>query len=152
MKSYVVLILLLSIVSCRKDDLQPKSIDHGSSEADTIHREGGDKRQIRLGEDIKEIQAYTKDIYEIKNTIYVDIDLVQVRFRNIDEKFIVNERSTIRTYIADQKTLIYANDCDEIDAHEMLRRKKTLLSDSSIVAVGQSKDGRLVSINFGCYE
>lgn len=105
----------------------------------------------KLGEDIESIEAYVTDIYAADGIVYVDIDLVQIRYENIDEKVVVNNNPKIRTYIIDENTLIYSNECKEITPQQMVRDKESLLKDKTIITVGSSRRGKMESINFGCY-
>ena len=108
-------------------------------------------KQIKLSEDIKEINAYTKDIFEINGIYYIEIDLVEIKYKNIDERVIVNNNSKLRTYIIDTNTIIYSDNCKRVNPAELLQRKKIILENKSIIIVGQSKKGKMISINFGCY-
>ncbi|TWH98761.1 carboxypeptidase-like protein [Flavobacterium tiangeerense] len=107
--------------------------------------------KIKLGENIDEINAIAKNIYKKNGNVYVEIDMVQIKFKNIDERVIVNDNSKIRTYLIDSNTLIYSNDCKRLSPSELLKNKDTLLNDKSIIMIGQSKDGKMIDINFGCY-
>lgn len=109
-------------------------------------------QKIKLGEDIKEIRAYTKNLYKVGGRVYIDLDLVTITYRNIDERVVVNKSTKIRTYIVDQNTLIYADNCKEVSPSELLKRKAIILKKKAIVVVGASKNGKMVSVNFGCYE
>lgn len=109
------------------------------------------QNEIILGENIPEVNAYVKNIYEKDNKVYVELDLVEFRYKNTDERVIVNNNPKIRTYIIDDNTLIYSNDCKRPTLEELLQIKKKLLTDKSMIIVGTSEDGRMKSINFGCY-
>ncbi|MCO7319849.1 hypothetical protein OKE80_11055, partial [Riemerella anatipestifer] len=69
----------------------------------------------------------------------------------IDEKFIVNKNSKIRTYIIDAHTLVISNDCEKLAPLDILKYKEALLKDKTAVTIGESKNGRMISVNFGCY-
>lgn len=107
--------------------------------------------EIILGEDKKELYAYVKGIYEKDKTIFIDLDVVQIEYKNIDEKVIVNKSFKIRTYRIDSKTLIYSKDCKTLNVKELLHVKNDILNDKSIIVVGESKNGNMKSVNFGCY-
>lgn len=108
-------------------------------------------KAVALGEDLDEINCYVKNIYAIGNNIYVDIDVIQIKYRNIDERYIVNQNLKIRTYLVDKNTLIYSDDCKEISPTHLLKIKSRLLNNKEIIAVGKSENGKMLSINFGCY-
>ncbi|MDY3338677.1 hypothetical protein PG279_05740 [Riemerella anatipestifer] len=107
--------------------------------------------KISLGEDFEDINAYAKNIYEKNGIIYIDLDFVEIKYRNIDEKFIVNKNPKIRTYIIDAHTLVISNDCEKLVPLDILKYKESLLKDKTAVTIGESKNGRMVSVNFGCY-
>ncbi|MDI1255248.1 MAG: hypothetical protein PSV16_04025 [Flavobacterium sp.] len=104
-----------------------------------------------MGEDIEEINAYPKKIYKANQIIYIDIDLVKIEYKNIDEKVIVNKNHKIRTYIINENTLIYSGDCKTLTADEFFQNRQLILNSNANIAVGQSKNGKMISINFGCY-
>ncbi|MHA3044003.1 hypothetical protein JSO61_001510 [Riemerella anatipestifer] len=108
-------------------------------------------KKISLGEDSEDINAYAKNIYEKNGIIYIDLDFVEIKYRNIDEKFIVNKSSKIRTYIIDAHTLVISNDCEKLVPLDILKYKESLLKDKTAVTIGESKNGRMISVNFGCY-
>lgn len=107
--------------------------------------------KIVLGEDKDEINALVKGIYEINGEVFIDLDFVQIKFENVDERVVVNENPKIRTYKVDSETLIYSKDCKTLNLKELIKSKDKILQDKAIVLVGQSKDGRMQSLNFGCY-
>jgi len=109
-------------------------------------------QQIKLSEDLELINAYPKNIYQVNEVVYIDIDLVTIKYPNVDEKVIVNKSRKLRTYIVDGDTLIYSDDCKQIGPMELLKRKDIILNNTSIVMAGKSKNGKMVSANFGCYE
>ncbi|MPT32317.1 MAG: hypothetical protein E2600_11770 [Chryseobacterium sp.] len=110
-----------------------------------------EQNEIILGEDIPEINAYVKNIYEKNGKFYVELDLVEIKYKNVDERMIVNKNPKVRTYVIDDHTLIYSNDCKELIVKQLLQARKKLLKNKSIIVVGTSKDGRMKNINFGCY-
>lgn len=108
--------------------------------------------KFNLGEDIAEINCYVKNIYRKDNLTFVDIDIVQVKYTSEGgERIIINENPKTRTYIVDDTTIIYAQDCESVTPEKLTEIEKSLLDDKSIIVVGSSKDGVLESINFGCY-
>jgi hypothetical protein len=48
---------------------------------------------------VQEINCYVKDIYKKNGNIYVDLDFVEIQYKNVDERVIVNKNPKIRTYI-----------------------------------------------------
>ncbi|MDB2463170.1 hypothetical protein N9W61_03620 [Algibacter sp.] len=109
--------------------------------------------KFNLGEDISEMSFYVKDIYRKDNLICVDLDIVQIKYTEEDDKIILNENSKIRTYIIDDTTIIYTpKNCEGVTPEKLTEIKKSVLDDKTIIVVGGSKDGVLESINFGCYE
>jgi hypothetical protein len=109
------------------------------------------QNEIILGEDIPEINSYVKNIYEKDGRFYVELDLVEIKYKNADERLIVNKNPKIRTYLIDDNTWISSKDCKELIPEELLKIKEKLLNDKNIIVIGTSKDGRMKSINFGCY-
>lgn len=129
-----------------------------SGTSDKIHlskfdgaAENQDNEEVILGEDTEEINSYVKDIYEKNGIIYVDLDFVEIKYKNVDERVIVNKNPKIRTYIVDLYTEIATKDCKELNALDMFKNKDSLLKDKITVVIGESKDGKMLSINFGCY-
>ncbi|MCL9804890.1 hypothetical protein NAT51_05125 [Flavobacterium amniphilum] len=106
---------------------------------------------IILGEDISEINAYVKNIYAKNGKTCVDIDLVQFKYRNTDERIVINKNPKIRTYILDKNSLIYTDDCKEAGPSDLIKIRDRILKNKSLLIVGQSKSGKMVSINFGCF-
>lgn len=72
---------------------------------------------------MEEINAYAKNIYEKNGIIYVDLDFVEIKYKNIDERVIVNKNPKLRTYIIDLYTLIATKDCKELTALDILNYK-----------------------------
>lgn len=107
--------------------------------------------KIVLGEDKDEINALVKRIYEVNGEVFIDIDFVQIKFENVDERVVVNENPKIRTYKVDSKTLIYSKDCKTLNLKELIKSKNKILQDKTIILVGKAKEGRMESLNFGCY-
>ncbi|MDM1370075.1 hypothetical protein HX052_17580 [Myroides marinus] len=107
--------------------------------------------EMGLGENLDEFYAYVDNIYMKDNVVYVDIDLVEIQYKNIDERVIVNNNSRIRTYIVDNSSLIVSNNCKDLTPSELYDIRKILLDDKSILMVGQTLKGKMISINFGCY-
>lgn len=111
---------------------------------------------INLGKDLSTINAYAKKIYKKNGIIYIDWDLVEIRYPtegewNISDREIVNNNPKIRTYIIDDKTSILSNICKELTSSELFQIRESILSDKLIIVIGRSKNGRLLEINFGCY-
>lgn len=155
----ILLILAFAIQSCENktkkvSENEPAQQMENNSK---VHPSKYDDVQngITLGEGVQEISCYVKDIYEKNDNIYVDLDFVEIQYKNVDERVIVNKNPKIRTYIVDIFTEIAARDkdgiCEKIDEREMLKRKNILLKDKTTIVIGESEDGRMVSINFGCY-
>lgn len=133
MRLFILSLMLASFISCKKEQ------DNNSFEPK------------KLGEDIKEINAFIKNIYRQNEHLYVDLDVIQIKYSKEGSREIINKNNKIRTYEIDDKTLIYSNECKTLNQKELLEIKNTLLSNSTIILVGQSKNGKMVSINFGCY-
>ncbi|TDL99585.1 MAG: hypothetical protein C4K58_06755 [Flavobacteriaceae bacterium] len=107
--------------------------------------------EITLGEDKEEINCYVKNIYNRNEIVYIELDFVEIKYENVDERVIINNNSKIRTYIVDSHTSIGTKDCKELNALDMLKYKDSLLKDKTTIVIGESKDGKMLSINFGCY-
>lgn len=107
--------------------------------------------KIVLGEDLNEINAFVKNIYSKNGKTYVEIDVVQIKYRNTDERVIINKNPKIRTYLIDQNTLTYTDDCKEASLADLMKIKDRILKNKTLLIVGQSKNGKMTSINFGCY-
>ncbi len=108
--------------------------------------------EVSLGEDKEEIHGLVKDLYEIDKNILIDIDFIDIKYKNVDEKIIVNNNPKIRTYKIDSLTIIYSKDCKNLKANELLQIKTKILQDTSVIVVGNSKGGKMIDINFGCYD
>lgn len=104
-----------------------------------------------MGEDKDEIDAYVKDIYEKNGNIYIDLDFVEIKYKNVDDRVIVNKNPKIRTYIVDLYTQIATKDCKELISLDMITHRKELLKNKFALVIGKSKDCRMLSLNFGCY-
>ena len=158
------LILTLLIQSCKnkteeqKQTTKLKNVEIGndsvSKNVQQTETEQNDK--IILGEDISEINAYAKKIYEIKGIIYVDLDLVEFSYPTQGEydksdRKIINNNPKIRTYEIDKKTSILSNNCKNLSDTELLKMQKSILKVKSIIVIGRSKNGKILEINFGCY-
>ncbi|MDR2270131.1 MAG: hypothetical protein LBF27_04415 [Sphingobacterium sp.] len=158
-KLFTLLIIVFTIQSCENTTQRTAKREASEEiENDIIHPSKYDdpadslnNEQIPLGEDQEEINAYIKNIYERNGIVYVDLDFVVVKYENVDERVIVNRNPKIRTYIVDLDTYIMTKDCKKITSLEMLKHKSTLLKDTSTLVIGQSKDGKMLSLNFGCY-
>jgi hypothetical protein len=109
------------------------------------------QNEIILGEDTPEINAYAKGIYKKDGKFYVELDFVEIKYKNVDERVIVNKNPKIRTYLIDHRTSIASKDCKELTPEELLKIRKKLLNDKNIIVIGTSKDGKMESVNFGCY-
>jgi hypothetical protein len=125
------------------DKIYPSKFDDSAENKNTD--------EIILGEDMEEINSYVKDIYKKNGIIYIDLDFVEIKYENIDERVVVNKNPKIRTYIVDLYTEILSKDCKELNALDMLKHKDSLLKDKITVVIGKAKDGKMLSINFGCY-
>ncbi len=149
MKLFIILLILITSFSCKNENniKQEQNVENPT----TINSNLSDENTTELGEDIDEINAIAKNIYEKNGTIYVDIDIVQIKYKNIDERVIINENTKIRTYQIDENTLIYSKDCKNLKPLDLLEIKDSLLNDKSIILVGNSEKGKMLSINFGCY-
>lgn len=149
MRLIIILLILITSFSCKNENniKQEQNVENPT----TINSNLTDENTTELGEDIDEINAIAKNIYEKNGTIYVDIDIVQIKYKNIDERVIINENTKIRTYQIDENTLIYSKDCKNLKPLDLLEIKDSLLNDKSIILVGNSEKGKMLSINFGCY-
>lgn len=157
MKNLITLLIFVFVIqSCEnKTKKATENEPQQTVKSDKIHPSKYDEpienEEIILGEDMEEINAYAKNIYEKNGIIYVDLDFVEIKYKNIDERVIVNKNPKLRTYIIDLYTLIATKDCKELTALEILDYKDILLKDKSAIVIGESKDGKMLSINFGCY-
>lgn len=157
MKNLITLLIFVFVIqSCEnKTNKATENEPQQTVKSDKIHPSKYDEpienEEIILGEDMEEINAYAKNIYEKNGIIYVDLDFVEIKYKNIDERVIGNKNPKLRTYIIDLYTLIATKDCKELTALDILDYKDILLKDKSAIVIGESKDGKMLSINFGCY-
>lgn len=137
-KKYIFYLLVFALVSCNQSNkaITPKARK---------------EEAIVLGEDKKEINALVKGIYQKGEKVYIELDFVQIKYKNVDELVVVNVNPKIRTYLVDSNTLIYSKDCKVWKIKEVLQNKDLLVNDKNILLVGDSKKGVLISLNFGCY-
>ena len=149
MRLFIYTLIIITTLSCRRNNT---AIPIKKTEKEnTENLISSSEKPIKLGEDIDEINAYLKKIYSMNGKIYVDIDIVQIHYTNVDERKIINANPKIRTYEIDDKTLIYSNDCKTYKPFDLIKYKYALLKDKSIILVGKSVNGKMISINFGCY-
>lgn len=109
------------------------------------------QNDIVLVEDLPEINSYCKNVYEKDGKYYIELDLIEIKYKNVDKRVIVNKNPKIRTYIIDDNTWISSKDCRELKLGELLEIKDKLVNYKDKVVIGTSKNGRMVSLNFGCY-
>lgn len=142
---FLIFMIIFTLFSCNNKD------NNSQQKSKTLASQNVVEQKIVLGENIPEINAYAKNIYKKNDVIYIELDLVEIKYKNVDDRIIVNNNPKIRTYVIDNRSLIYSNDCKEISASELFKIKEKLLKDHSIIVVGTSENGRMKSINFGCY-
>jgi len=147
----IFLIFTTAIILFSCDKTTEKNYSQKQSAEIKTKSDNEKQNEIILGEDIPEINSYCKNIYEKGGKFYVELDLVEIKYRNVDERIIVNKNPKIRTYLIDDNTWISSKDCKELKPKELLKIRKKLLNDKNIIVIGASKDGRVESINFGCY-
>lgn len=116
-----------------------------------------EKLDTALGEDIAAFNAYTKNIYTKNGKIYIDLDFVEIRYPqegegDVSDRKIVNKNTKIRTYSFDENTAILSNNCKEFSPTELWENRKAVLMRPEIITIGSAKNGKIVQINFGCYE
>lgn len=102
--------ILMILFSCNnKEDKQDnRSSENNLTKTDSVKtKKSTSLDKIVLGEDKEEINGLVKNIYKINGEVFIDIDFVQIKFENVDERVVVNENKKIRTYKVDQETLIY---------------------------------------------
>lgn len=146
--------ILMILFSCNnKEDKQDnRSSENNLTKTDSVKtKKSTSLDKIVLGEDKEEINGLVKNIYKINGEVFIDIDFVQIKFENVDERVVVNENKKIRTYKVDQETLIYSKDCKTLNTKELIKSKSKILQDKTIILVGKAKDGKMESLNFGCY-
>ena len=106
---FLIFIFIIILTGCNEkdnstqqenEDILPNKIAESNQENNVI-----------LGEDLPEINAYAKNIYKKNNVIYIEIDLVEIKYKNVDVKIIVNNNPKIRTYIINENSLIYSYVC-----------------------------------------
>ncbi len=109
--------------------------------------------QIKTNEDLNEFNAFVKKIYKSDNNIYLDIDIVLVKYYPDGTLKIINNNPKIRTYIVDENSYILTNKCEKIKHTELieLREKLLKLKDNNIITIGETQNGKIITINFGCY-
>lgn len=146
--------ILMILFSCNnKEDKQDnRSSENNLTKTDSVKtKKSTSLDKIVLGEDKEEINGLVKNIYKINGEVFIDIDFVQIKFENVDERVVVNENKKIRTYKVDQETLIYSKDRKTLNTKELIKSKSKILQDKTIILVGKAKDGKMESLNFGCY-
>lgn len=141
---FLIFTIIFTLFSCNNDN-------NSWQKSKTLASQNVIEKKIVLGENIPEINAYAKKIYKKDNVIYIELDLVEIKYKNVDDRIIVNQNPKIRTYIIDNRSLIYSNDCKEISASKLFKIKEKLLKNHSVIVIGTSENGRMKSINFGCY-
>lgn len=162
MKNFFPLLLFVFVIQSCENKTYKKTTENEQPQqsvtSNTIHpskfddpAENQNNEKIILGEDTKEINSYIRDIYEKNEIIYIDLDFVEIKYKNVDERVIINKNHKIRTYIIDLYTKIATKNCKELNALDMLKHKDSLLKDKITVVIGEAKDGKMLSINFGCY-
>ncbi|OXA85700.1 hypothetical protein [Flavobacterium hercynium] len=129
---------------------------NGSVFENNVQSKNKKNDNIVLGEDISEINAYAKRIYKINGVIYIDLDLVEIRYPTKGEwdagdREIVNNNPKIRTYVIDNNTSILSNVCKELKSSELFQIRESVLKDKNIIIIGRSENGKMQEINFGCY-
>ena len=70
---------------------------------------------------------------------------------DVSDREIINNNPKIRTYIIDDSTSILSNVCKEMTVSELYQARKILLKDKTIIVIGKSENGKMLSINLGCY-
>lgn len=150
---FILFIIIISITSCKEK--RSKSVLIENEIKLTMEVNSFDKKSLiytnKLSEDIAEINCYVKKIYKKNNLIFVDIDLVDIKYNQDGDRIIINKNPKIRTYIINDKTIIYSHKCETLKPKELTEIEKSILNNKSIIVVGSSKNGCLESINFGCY-
>ena len=142
--------ILMILFSCNnKEDKQDnRSSENNLTKTDSVKtKKSTSLDKIVLGEDKDEINGLVKNIYKINGEVFIDIDFVQIKFENVDERVVVNENKKIRTYKVDQETLIYSKDCKTLNTKELIKSKSKILQDKTIILVGKAKDGKMESLN-----
>ncbi|MCC9074253.1 hypothetical protein LNQ49_21920 [Flavobacterium sp. F-65] len=148
---FLVLILIFSCNGNKENNLNSEKT-HIKTESEKIKNDLKSSDKIVFGEDKKEINAFLKRIYKINDEVVIDIDFVQIKYENVDEKIIINKNSKIRTYKVDSNTLIYSKDCKTLNKDELFKNRDKIEHDKSTVLVGEAEDGKMKSLNFGCYD
>jgi hypothetical protein len=161
MKKLITLLIIAFVLQSCENKTQTETdnkLRQQTVKSDTIvnpenNKQDGNQNnaEIILGENMEEINAYTKDIYEKNGIIYIDLDFVEIKYKNVDERIIVNKNPKIRTYIIDNNTSILSNLCKELKSSELFQTKESILNNKNIITIGRSKNGKMIEINFGCY-
>ena len=161
MKKLITLLIIAFVLQSCENKTQTETdnkLRQQTVKSDTIvnpenNKQDGNQNnaEIILGENMEEINAYTKDIYEKNGIIYIDLDFVEIKYKNVDERVIVNKNPKIRTYIIDNNTSILSNLCKELKSSELFQTKESILNNKNIITIGRSKNGKMIEINFGCY-
>ena len=107
---------------------------------------------IAIGEDKSHFDAYATNIYASNDSLYVVLDFVAIKYKNVDERIIENNQTRLRKYRVDSTTLIVLKNCQQISSRELLKQAPEIIANRKQVVVGQASNGTLSSINFGCYE
>jgi hypothetical protein len=137
----LILLFFASFMNANKTDYEKLKVENKLSAKD---------KGIILGEDLNDFNAYVKNIYIKNKTVYIEIDIIQVKYVKDDERVIRNQNPKIRTYVIDRNSLIYSDDCKNLKPSDVMKIKDRLLKNNAI-SIGQSKDGKMKNINFGCY-
>lgn len=142
------LLFLLALAACTNSQKEAVKTDPESSLPGQLSK----KDSIEVGEDKKEFSALVKNIYKTDDGIFIVLDFVEVVDHNTGEREVRNANPKLRKYMAVDSTLIYLKNCKEVKASDLLLFHTEILKDSIQIAVGSAKNGKLESINFGCYD
>lgn len=162
MKNLITLLIFVFVIqSCEnKTKKATENEPQQTVKSDKIHPSKYDEpienEEIILGEDMEEINAYAKNIYQKNGKTYIDLDFVEIRYPtegewDVSDREIINNNPKIRTYIIDDSTSILSNVCKEMTVSELYQARKILLKDKTIIVIGKSENGKMLSINLGCY-
>ncbi len=142
------IIFLLAFISCNQGQKETVKIENQKIDSFNYLAKAD---SVETGEDKKEFSALVKNISQ-EDGVVIILDFVEVIYSNSGERKVKNTNSKLRRYKADSSTLIYLKNCNEVRVSELHLFRNEILKDSTQVAIGSSKNGKLESINFGCYD
>lgn len=94
--------------------------------------------------------VFIKDIYAIKDEIYFELDFIVIKYDSSIN--ITNDNNRTRLYLLADNAII--SDClksNKINSTNILEFKNELLKNRNYIVFFNSNNGRITSLNLGCY-